>query len=78
MVLGNDISGGVVMQYTTNITYRYALFYPAFIMLFTLMFLLHVNEMFNCYALSVWFFTKQKDVVEVTNLFTSNNNVRYP
>ena len=34
-------------------------------MIFLLMFLLHINEMFNCYALSVWFFNKQKDVVDI-------------
>jgi tRNA (guanine-N7-)-methyltransferase len=34
---------------------------------------LHLNEMFNCYALSVWFFTKEKDAVNVNN-YDNNNN----
>lgn len=30
---------------------------------FIMMFILALNEMFNSYALSVWYFTKKKDVV---------------
>jgi hypothetical protein len=41
--------------------------------LFTMIFYLHLNEMFNCYALSVWFFTKEKDAVNVNN-YDNNNN----
>lgn len=31
--------------------------------LFFLLLVMSINEMFNTYALSVWFFTKKKDVV---------------
>lgn len=39
--------------------------FAAFALIFTMTLLLVMNDMFTSYALSVWFFTKQKDTVLV-------------
>jgi solute carrier family 44 protein 1 (choline transporter-like protein)/choline transporter-like protein 2/4/5 len=62
---GFNIDGGVMRKYYINSLAGYTLPFPAFMATFLLLFGLNVNNMFNSYALSVWFFTKKKDVVEV-------------
>lgn len=60
-----DIDGSAVKIYEPLELYQYTLPYQAFMILFFLLFVMAVNEMFNSYALSVWFFTKKKDTVRI-------------
>lgn len=60
-----DIDGRQAKVYTPSSIAQMTLAYPGFMLVFLLTFLLQVNEMFIAYSLSVWFFTKKKETVQV-------------
>ena len=72
MTIGNQstipatgIDGSAVKVFVTTTLSELTTPYQAFMTLFFLLFVLSINEMFNTYALSVWFFTKKKATVAI-------------
>ncbi|CAD8131881.1 unnamed protein product [Paramecium octaurelia] len=71
------IDGHLLYKVIYNDYIQMGLIYVAFTVFFTLTLILTMNDMFTSYALSVWFFTKQKDTVRIPYCFSFKTLFRY-
>jgi hypothetical protein len=60
-----NIDGHLLWKLYYNDNIQYMILYALFVLVFTMVLILVMNDMLTSYALSVWFFTKQKDTVRV-------------
>jgi hypothetical protein len=65
LTLAKNINGHLVFKLFYNDSIQYMIIFALFTLVFTMVLILVMNDMLTSYALSVWFFTKQKDTVKV-------------
>ena len=65
LTLASNINGHLLFKIYYNDAIQYMIIFALFTMIFTMVLSLVMNDMMTSYALSVWFFTKQKDTVRV-------------
>lgn len=71
------IDGHLLYAIFYNTPIQVGIIFVVFCVLFTLTLILTLNDMFTSYALSIWFFTKQKDTVRIPFLFSLKILLRY-
>lgn len=63
--MSKDIDGDRVYKMFYNEPVQMMIIYIIFTLLFTLVLIFVMNDMLISYGLSLWFFTKRKDTVQV-------------